>query len=85
MEPKGWFTRGNDVIEGKIDNLEFWHPIIKMRKYAWSLTPAAVDTCIEELRKARMKRKAYFYIVVLAKLFTILWLKQLNKVADFYF
>ena len=51
----------------------------------WNPPPATADTCIEKLRKARMKRKASFYIIVLAKLFTPLWLKYLNKVTDFHF
>ena len=80
MEPKEWFTRGYDVTGGKIDNLEFWNPIIKMETYVCIPPPSASDTCIVELRKARMNQKASFHIIVLDNLFTPLWLKQLHKV-----
>ena len=44
--------------------------------------PAAADAAIEELRKARMKRKESCHIIIIPKLFTTLWLRQLNKVSD---
>ena len=75
MEPKNWFTRGHDIPGGKTNDLEFWHPIVKMGTYVWIPPSAVADICIEELHKARMKQKVSFHIIVLAKLFTPLWLK----------
>ena len=42
----------------------------------------AAGAALEELRKARMKRRKSTHLVVVQKLFTPLWLKQLYKVCD---
>ena len=46
---------------------------------------AAADVCLEELRKARMKRKTSTHVVIIQRLMTPTWLKQLNKAADCIF
>ena len=62
-----------------------WKPVLQCGVYVWSPPPAAADVCLEELRKARMKRKTSMHVVIIAKLFTPMWLKQLNKAADCLF
>ena len=47
--------------------------------------PAASDACMEELRKARMKRKHSLHIVLIPKLMTPLWLRQFCRIVDVYF
>ena len=42
----------------------------------------AAEAALEELRKARTKRRTSTHLVVVPKLFTPLWLKQLHKVCD---
>ena len=42
----------------------------------------AADVCLEELRKARMKRKLSLHIVIIQRLMTPEWMKQLIKAAD---
>ena len=37
---------------------------------------------MEELRKAHLKRRDSTHFIIIPKLFTTLWLKQLNKAAD---
>ena len=44
--------------------------------------PGAADAMIEEFRKARLKRRESTHFVNIPRLFTTLWLKQLNKVSD---
>ena len=51
----------------------------------WSPPSAAAGACLEELRKARMKRKKSTHIVVIQRLMTPTWLKQLNKAANCIF
>ena len=67
------------------DKQGFWRPKIKKGIYVWSPPPAAADACLEELRKARMKRKMSTHIIVIQKLFTTNWMRQLNKIADCHF
>ena len=85
LEPEDWYTKGHDIVGGKIDREGQWQPVIKKGTYIWGPPPAAGDACLEELRKARMKRKESTHIVVIPKLATPLWLRQLNKAADFVF
>ena len=51
----------------------------------WGAPAAATNVCLEELCKARMKRKTSTHVILIAKMFTPVWLKQLNKVVDCHF
>jgi len=85
LEPKDWYTRGHDLEGGGRDRKGFWRPRVSSGTYVWHPPPAAADVSLEELCKARMKRKELFHISVIAKLFCPRWLRQLNKVADCHF
>ena len=50
--------------------------------YVWSPPPPATDARLVELRKARMETKLPLHIVLIQRLMTPGWLKQLNKAAD---
>ena len=65
--------------------IKMWYPIIKSGTYVWYPPPAAADVCLEELRKARLKRKDSLHIVLIQKLMPPTWRKQLNKTADCIF
>ena len=80
-----WFTRGHDVHSWIKKDNNMWYPQIKPGRYVWSPPPAAADACMEELRKARMKRKLSTHVVVIQRLMTPKWLKQLIKAADCIF
>ena len=67
------------------NELKMWYPTIRSGTFVWSPPPAAADVCLEELRKARMKRKNSLHIVCVQRLMTPLWMKQLNKAADCFF
>ena len=85
LTPEGWYTIGHDIQSWSKSKDGFWYPEIISGTYIWSPPPAAADACIEELRKARMKRKKSTHIVIVQRLMTPKWLKQLNKAADCIF
>jgi hypothetical protein len=47
--------------------------------------PAATGAALEELRKARIKRQDSLHIVIIPRLLTQEWLRQLHKVTDLVF
>ena len=85
LTSKYWFLRGHDICGGHYDEKKYWYPKIKKGTYVWAPPPAAVDAYLEELRKARMKRKILLHIVIIQRLMTPAWRKQLNKAADYIF
>lgn len=81
LEPKDWFIQGHD-IEGFERNGPFWTPKIKSGIYIWTPAPAAADVALEQLRIARIKRQKSTHLVIIPRLLTSQWLKQLYKAAD---
>ena len=59
LTPEKWFTRGHDLQSNKwefnVDGLKM--PTVKSGFFVWLPAPAAAETTIEELRKARHKRQ----------------------------
>ena len=82
LEPTDWFKRGHDHCGGYMDNNGHWRVKVKSGIFVWSPPPAAADAAIEELRKARLKRRKSTHIFIVPRLATTLWLKQLNKACD---
>ena len=85
LSPRDWYLRGQDIAGGSYNEEKYWYPHFVKGVYIWIPPPAASDACLEELRKARMKRKVSLHIVVIPRLMTPLWLKQLSKAADCIF
>ena len=85
LEPRDWFQRGHDIKGGKKNQRGFWQPNIQSGTFVWSPPPAAAHFCLEELRKARIKRQVSTHILLIPKLLTPLWRKQFHKSVDFYF
>ena len=83
LSPNDWYCRGHDHQGGKVDEKGFFRLNIKPGLFLWHPPPAAADAAIEELRKARLKRRESTHIIVIPRLVTTLWLKQLYKTADF--
>ena len=86
LQPKDWFIRGHDLVPGsQKENSLFWTHDIKSGTFVWAPPPAAASSCLEELRKARVKRQQSLHVVLIPRLMTPMWLKQLYKTADLIF
>ena len=69
----------------KRTKLKYWRYNHRPGAFVWVPPPAAADVCLEELRKARIKRQISTHVVVIPRLMTPVWLKQLYKTADLVF
>jgi hypothetical protein len=82
LTPEGWFTRGHDHDGHFEDSKGFSRLKTRKGMFVWSPPPAAAEVAIEELRKARLKRRDSTHLFVVPKLMTPLWLKQMHKACD---
>ena len=84
LEPDDWFTTGQEVVE---DAWEFNSegrkcPVTKPGTFVWSPPPVAGGIALEELRRSRHKSERSTHVVVIPRLFTTEWRKQLHKAAN---
>ena len=82
LEPEDWFIRGHDIQGGFIDLDKFWRPNYSKGTFLWASPPAAAHVCIEELRKARIKRQDSLHVMAIPRLMTPMWLKALYKTTN---
>ena len=82
LKPSDWFSRGHDHLGGNRDSKGFWRPVIQPGIFLWDLPAGAAISAIEELRKARTKRRSSTHLVIVPRVATPLWLKQLYKRCD---
>ena len=82
LSPGDWYERGHDIAgwSKRSDNHSF--PIIESGTFIWSPPPAVCNVALEELRKARIKRQDSTHIIIVPRLMTPLWLKQMYKCCD---
>eukprot|EP00980_Cylindrotheca_fusiformis_P017245 scaffold5326_cov80-Cylindrotheca_fusiformis.AAC.1 len=78
LSPEDWFFRGHDLtLTPTTRELK-----VKPGIMIWSPPPAAAEVALEELRKARIKRQRSTHVVIIPRLCTPMWLKQLYKASD---
>ena len=82
LTPKDWYHQGHNLNGYYRDDAGLWRPKVKSGLFLWDLLPVAAGTALEELRKARAKLTDSTHFIVVPKIFTPLWLKQLHKNAD---
>ena len=82
LSPKDWFSRDHDHLGGFYDHQGWFRLKLKPGIFLWHPPPAADDAAIEQLRKARLKRRDSTHLVVIPRVVTPLWLKQLYKTCD---
>ena len=82
LAPKDWYHRGHDLDGYHQDDAGLWRPRVRSGLLVWDLPPVAAAAALEELRKARTKRTKSTHLIIVPKIFTPLWLKQLHKAAD---
>lgn len=86
LKEADWFRLGHDIDSWAIHPDGFDRPVLlEGRTYIWTPPPFAADVAISELRKARIKRQSSTHIVVVPRLCTTLWLRQLYKASDIVF
>ena len=85
LRPEDWYTLGHDISGWAQDKEGLPRPKLKEGCHVWAPPPAASDACMEEIRKARMKRKRSLHIVLVPKLMTPLWMRQFSRIVDVYF
>ena len=75
LEPRDWFIRSHDLVEGEFEvNADrFEWPRYRKGTYVWSPPPAAAEPALEELRKARHRRTASTHLILIPRLLTPTW------------
>ena len=84
LDETDWFWRAHDIISGQFNEDEIWIPKFKSGIFVWSPAPAAAQFAVEQLREARNKRTSSLHVVVIPRLFTSIWRRQLTRVADVF-
>ena len=85
LKVEDWFWRAHDIVGGSLNSDGVWTPSYKAGIFVWLPAPAAGQVAIEQLREARNKRTNSLHVFVLPRLFTCLWKRQLNRIADLLF
>ena len=84
LDPEGWFTTGQEVVEDswEVNSEGQKWPVTNPGSFVWSPPPVAGGIALEELRRSRHKSDRSTHVVVIPRLFTTEWRKQLHKAAD---
>ena len=85
LAPEQWYTLGHDIVGWTVNDGGNVVPELQASCYVWAPPPAASDACMEEIRKARMKRKESLHIVLIPKLMTPFWMRQFFRIVDVHF
>ena len=81
---EGWFERGHDIVGGKSNLDGVWIPEYRRGTYVWTPPPAGGLIAVEQLRRARVKREWSTHVVLIPRLMSAEWKKQLFRVSDLF-
>ena len=79
---EGWFERAHDIVGGAKNGDGIWVPEYRNATYVWTPPPAAAQVAVEQLRRARLKREGSTHVLIVPRLMTPEWRKQLFRVSD---
>ena len=82
--PDDWSKRGHDHLPGSMDDQGIYRLKIKAGTFICHPSPAAADVALEELRKARLRRRNSTHILFIPKLVTTLWLRRWMLYSPFH-
>ena len=82
LDYEGWFERAHDIVGGSKNADGVWIPEYREATYIWTPPPAAALVAVEQLRRARLKREGSTHIMILPRLMTPEWRRQLFRVSD---
>ena len=79
-----WFVRAHDITGGSKNEDGVWIPSYKAGTYIWTPPPAGALLAVEQLRRARLKREGSTHVVILPRLMSMEWKRQLFRVSDLF-
>ena len=79
-----WFERAHDIIGGSKNEDGIWIPLYQSSTYIWTPPPAGAHLAVEQLRRARLKRENSTHVVIVPRLMSMEWKRQLYRVSDLF-
>jgi len=80
-----WLLSWTGVDTAVLEESDWPRPHANRGTYVWTPAPAAAGSVLEWLRESIHKRPTSVHVVVIPRLFTLSWQKQLGKTADIWF
>ena len=84
LEYEGWFERGHNILGGEKNEDGIWIPKYKKGTFIWTPPPSGALIAVEQLRRARLKRESSTHVVVVPRLMSPEWKRQLFRVSDLF-
>ena len=79
-----WFIRAHDIVGGCKNDDGVWIPSYCSGTYIWMPPPAGAQLAVEQLRRARLKRENSTHVVIVPRLMSMEWKRQLFRVSDLF-
>ena len=84
LDYEDWFSRGHDILGGKLNGDNIWIPRYKSGVFIWTPPPAGGLIAVEQLRRARLKREGSTHVIIIPRLMSPEWKRQLFRVSDLF-
>ena len=79
-----WFLLGHDIVGGQKNDDGIWIPRYQAGTYIWTPPPAGGQIAVEQIRRARLKRENSTHVVIIPRLMSMEWKRQLFRVSDLF-